>query len=96
MLNALLWSLTCSAQRNRHIPWSFDGQPHVRRQPVSAAPYERRPVQHYATSTGAPATNVASTGVATCLLYRQHIFLPKSADPDNMVGEPGVYKHAER
>ena len=29
MLNALLWSLTCSAQHNRHIQWSFNGQPYV-------------------------------------------------------------------
>ena len=70
MLNALLWSLTCSAQHNRHIPLSFDGQPHVRGQPVSATPHDRRPVQNYATCAGAPATDVASIGAATCFLFR--------------------------
>ena len=65
MSNALLWSLICSALHNRHIQWSFDGQPHVRGQPVSATPHGYRQVQNYATCTGAPATDVASIGAAT-------------------------------
>ena len=97
MLNTLLWGLTCSAQHNRHAPWSFDRQPQVRGQPVSATPHDSRPVKYYVTCTGAPATDVASIGAATCLLFRPNRFTPRSADPGNMIWLPErVYKHAER
>ena len=95
MLNALLWGLTFSAQHNRHIPWSIDRQPHVRGQPVSATPHDSRPVKHYVTCTGAPATDVASIGAETCLFFRPNRLT--RADPRNMIGQPErVYKHAER
>ena len=97
MLNTLLWGFTCSAQHNRHTPWSFDRQPHVRGQSVSATPHDSRPVKHYVTCTGAPATDIASIGAETCLFFRPNRFTPRSADPGNMIGQPErVYKHAER
>ena len=41
---------------------------------VSATPHERRPVQNYATCTGAAATDVASIGAATCLVSVGRIY----------------------
>ena len=69
----------------------------VRGQPVSATPHDRRQVQNNATCTGAPATDAASIGAATCLLFRPHLFTLRSADPGNIIGQPErVYKHVER
>ena len=69
----------------------------MREQPVSATPHDRRPVQHYATCTGAPTINIASIGLATCLMFWQHLFTPRSAAPGIMIRQPErVYKHVER
>ena len=66
--------------------------------PVAATPHERRPVQNYATVTGAAATGVASISPATVSCFgRPHLFTPRSADPGNIIGQHDrVYKHAER
>ena len=56
MLKALLWSLTCLAQK-------INGTSHDRSIDVRGQPHDRRPVQTYA-------TDVASIGIATCLLFR--------------------------